>query len=239
METSQIDFGECYKNVQNNYSIEDNLVLGIINKKVEGKNYPKISSFSMYEPDKGNELYINDICENDLIIIKENVKIKLDPNYNYDFFINLVNQDIDIFNILNDFYNDICYHYESPINKDISLKDRILLFFPNVTLCENGCTNKGIDIELMRAKCECIFNDLINNNMFSNNYWYQNQIGEIQEIIAQTNLAIMKCFKEFFKYKYFISCIGGYIFIFLLMSQIIITIIFFTKSLYLFRKYIF
>ena len=239
LEISQIDFGECYEKVRNNYSISDKIVLGIVNQKKEGINYPKLTSFSMYDPNKGDVLEINDICENDTILVQENIKIRLDDKYNYDFINYLAEQNIDVFNISSDFYNDICFRFDSPIDKDISLKDRVSLFFPNVTLCEDRCTIKGVDTIKMRAKCECIFNNLINNNIFSDNLWYQNQIGQIQEIVSQTNIYIIKCFKEFFKYKYFISSFGGYILITLLILQIITTIFYFIKSPYQIRKYIF
>ena len=52
----QIDFGECYKKVQNNHTINDNLVIAIITKKVDGIIYPKMVSFSMYEPKLGNKI---------------------------------------------------------------------------------------------------------------------------------------------------------------------------------------
>ena len=173
MDISEIDFGDCYKNVQNNYSIDDNLVLGIINEKFEEVNYPKMTSFSMYDPHKGNELNINNLCENEMITVNENVQIKLNDRINYDFILHLTKQNIDIFNISDIFYTDICYHFVSPIDRDKSLKDRISLFFPNITLCENGCTIKGVDINNMRAKCECKFSNLIINNILKDNYIYE------------------------------------------------------------------
>lgn len=39
--------------------------------------------------------------------------------------LSLTNQSIDIFNMSSDFYNDICFHFESPTGKDVPLKDRI------------------------------------------------------------------------------------------------------------------
>ena len=150
----------------------------------------------------------------------------------------MIDQNIDIFNLSHSFYTDICFHFDSPINKDITLKDRITLFFPNITLCENGCSIKGVDTDLMRAICECKFNKIINSNLLANNAWYKSQVGQIQEFIGQTNIRIMKCFKEFFKYKYFISCIGSYIIGGFLIIEIISSIIFFTKNLFPIKKYI-
>jgi hypothetical protein len=151
----------------------------------------------------------------------------------------MAEQNIDIFDLSSDFYTDICFHYNSPIDKDITLKDRITLFFPNITLCENGCQIKGMNIETMRAICECKFNNIINNNLFINSAFYRSQVGQIQEILSETNIEIIKCFKEFIKYKYCISCIGGYIILAFIFIQISLTLFYSIKSNYPLRKYIF
>ena len=84
--------------------------------------------------------------------------IKLSDKYDYNFIKYMVDQNIDIFNLSSEFYTDICFHFDSPLDKDISLEDRISLFFPNITLCENGCLIKGVNTTSMRAICECKFN---------------------------------------------------------------------------------
>ena len=46
----------------------------------------------------------------------------------------LTKQDINIFDTNSDFYTDLCFHFKSPIDgKDIPLKERLKLFFPNIT----------------------------------------------------------------------------------------------------------
>ena len=144
-------------------------------------------TFSMYEPAEGDKLLIKEICQNDTIILYENLLIKLDNKYNYNFIMNLIEQNIDIFNLSSNFYTDICFHFDSPIDKDITLKDRILIFFPNITLCENDCSIKGVNTTSMRAICECKFNNLIDNdNILINNILYKNQIGQIKEFMSLT-----------------------------------------------------
>ena len=49
LETSEIDFGECYEKVKNNYSIDDNLVLAVVSQKSNITKYPKLVNFSMYK----------------------------------------------------------------------------------------------------------------------------------------------------------------------------------------------
>ena len=136
LEIPQIDFGECYNKVKNNYKINDNIIIAIISKKIDGINYPKMVSFSMYEPELGEKLSFKDICKNDTLVVQENLIFKMDYTADINSLFYLAEQNIDIFNLSSGFYTDICYHFNSPVEgKDIALKDRIKLYFPNVTLC--------------------------------------------------------------------------------------------------------
>ena len=58
-------------------------------------------------------------------------------------------------------------------------------------------------------------------------------------MFSQSNIEIIKCYKDLLDYRYFISNIGLYIILSLLLSQIIFTIIFFYKTSHLIRKYLF
>ena len=69
----------------------------------------------------------------------------------------LVNEGIDVFNMSSPFYNDICFQYNS--QKDIALKDRILEYFPNITLCEEGCDLIGINMTSITTICECYYSE--------------------------------------------------------------------------------
>ena len=40
------------------------------------------------------------------------------------------------YSLSDEFYNDLCYHFESPNGRDIPLKDRISMLYPNITLCD-------------------------------------------------------------------------------------------------------
>ena len=53
----------------------------------------------------------------------------------------------------------------------------------------------------MKAECDCKMNNLINNNAFSNSAFYKNQIGDIEALISQINIEILKCSTNIFKYK--------------------------------------
>ena len=179
----EINFGECYQKIQNHYNINDNLIIAIITKKVNGIIYPKMVSFYMYEPKLGDKINSYDICKDQTIEVKENLLYKIDiSKVNIDFILYLTSQNIDVFNLSSVFYTDICFHFKSPIDKDIALKDRILLCFPNITLCENGCKIKGVNLTNLKSICECTFNNFISNSILGSNLLSQSQFGEIEDI---------------------------------------------------------
>ena len=96
----QIDFGDCYKKVKENYTIENNLVIAIISKKVDGVIYPKMVSFSMHEPNLGNKLNSDEICKDEVLVVQENLLAKLDSSkVNIEFILYLTKQNIDVFNL--------------------------------------------------------------------------------------------------------------------------------------------
>ena len=237
----EVDFDKCEEKIKNNYQIKDEIVMVIITKMIDGKNYQKLNSFSMFNPNTGEKLPYDEICKDDILNIKESLIAKLnitEEGMIPIFF--LVEQNIDIFNLSSEFYTDICYDFISPIKgKDIPLKDRISLFYPNITLCENGCNLIGINLTAFKSICECKFKDFINKNVFLGNPLYQNRFLKINALFGQTNIEVLKCYKYFLSLKNVISSPGPFIILGLFIIQIIMTIFFHIKNLYSIRKYIF
>ena len=81
--------------------------------------------------------------------------------------------------------------------------------------------------------------NLMSNNILGSNILSQSQFGEIENMISQTNIEIIKCYKDILEYKYFISSTGGFMIIGLIICQFILVIIYNIKSIYLIKKYIF
>ena len=61
----------------------------------------------------------------------------------------MAKEGVDIFDLSSPFYTDVCFQYNS--KKDIALKDRVLLYFPNVSLCDENCELKGINASYFEA----------------------------------------------------------------------------------------
>ena len=148
-------------------------------------------------------------------------------------FSNLVSQGINVFNLSDPFYTDICFLYNSiqnnPINnKDIALKDRILVYFPNVTLCEDDCEIRGVNMTTYRAICECSYSK--SKDILKDNALYQSQVGQFEELLSSSNIYVIKCLKNIFKVNYFKQCLGGIVILVILILEIICTIFYGLKG---------
>ena len=231
----KVNFGNCYIKVKEEYKINEDLIIVIADKL--NQNNPS-TSYSFFHPKTGEKLEAETICKDETIIVEEKLLSFLNENdTNYDLMIFLTNQKINIFNISDEFYTNICYEYESPVNKDIPLKDRITTFYPNVTLCDEGCTNSGINLDDMTAKCNCKFNDIANNDLIKDNVLLNSLVSEVFDIINNSNIAVFKCYKYIF--KYFSRSYGGFISLFLLIGHIILSTIFLIYELNNIKRYVF
>ena len=236
---SEVNFLQCYEKIQNQYTINEDLVIVIISKNKNGKKTTETISYSMYGPKEGKALNMS-ICEGEKIVKRVDLKNKLeDNNINMTSLLLLTEQNINAFNKSSSFYTDICYHFEMPGKKDIALKDRILIYFPNITLCEGDCKTVGVNLTALKAICECKFSNLKKQNILEDNLMYQSGVGEITDLLSHTNIEIIKCYKDVFTYKFFISNIGGFIILFFISIQIIVSIIYLKKGLYSVKKFIF
>ena len=235
-----IDFGNCYLKVKNSLksTTNKNLVIAIIKTTIkEGKS---VTSYFFYHPETGDKLDSKTICEDDKIIMKEDVKSQLNnTNKDINSILYLTGQKIDVFNISDEFYTDICFHYESPNGKDIALKDRIQVFYPNITLCEEGCTSRGVNLTSMESICDCKFNDLKNNELFGDNALVNSITGEITDLISNSNLDILQCYRDVFNKKYILKNVGGFIIIIITFIEIILSIIFLSIEKIKIIKYVY
>ena len=233
----QIDFGACNEKIKKKFNIESDLIILIIEKYFNGTS---LLLYSFYNPISGEKINVLDECKNEDIIVKEDILSVLETtDIDIENILKLTQQNINIFNKSSGFYTDICFHYDSPTGKDITLKDRIKEFFPNITLCNEGCICNGINFTTLTAICKCKINDLINENIITGNAFVSNIMSEIKDVFYESNFMVLICYKDLFVYKYFIKNIGGFIVSFIIFFQIVSVFIYQKYSLNEINKYIF
>ena len=227
LKMSKVDFKDCYDKVKDQYGIEEDLLMTVVEKK---KTNNPTSYYSFYNPKTGEKLDAETICKDETIVVKENLTSVLNENdSNYNLQTSLTSQGINIFDINDPFYTDLCFDFDNPTNKDIPLSDRIKSAFPNITLCSDGCQNDGINLEDMTATCNCKFNDITNNAVVKENTVLNSMVGEIFDLVNSSNILVVKCGKHIF--KYFKRSIGGIITVSIIFLNMILTYTFFLKQL--------
>ena len=233
----QIDFGTCYDEIKSKNAINSDLIIIIYE---DNSNTSSLILYQFYNPISGDKIDISKECLNYNITIKKDIMTSLKgTNLNIDNILVLIQQNIDIFDKSNGFYNDICFSYNSPNGKDIPLKDRLKEFYPNISLCNDGCFYNGVNLTSMTSICQCKFSDFIGENTFTENAFISKISDEIGEIFLQSNLIILQCYQNTFSYKYFIKNIGGFIILSIIIFQTICFLTFYFVNIKAINKYIF
>ena len=235
----KIDFGNCYIKIQNSIEPKEKIVIALIERSL-GKS--KTTSYSFYHPETGEKLDSENICKDEEIVVKKNIISQLnnsDTSVDIDSAIYLTQQNIDIFNLSNEFYTDICYHFESPNGKDVPFQDRVHYYYPNLTLCELGCVTQGINFTTMESICQCKINDFMSNDFVSENAFVKETLGEIASLITSSNLLVLTCYKNVFQVEFLLKCTGGFIIIGIFAFELLLTAIFFISDMGNIRQYLY
>ena len=225
-----IDFGSCYNKVQKESGLNQSLIV-VLMKKYNKTLERSSSSYSLYNPLDGTKLDAANICKDEKIIVENSVlDILQESGIDFNFIKYLTDQNINIFDSEGAFYTDICYEFNSPVNRDITLEDRLKEFYPNISLCDEGCQSKGVNLTNMKAICSCTFTDITGGG---------SGIGifkEYLEIISSSNIQVLKCMKYMF--KKFDSSVGGFLMIFCIIIIIFMALIFYNKDIDIIKIYI-
>ena len=234
----EIDFGICYNKIQNEFNINDKNLIIVIISKIINNILTTIDKF-IFNPITGEKIIFTLICKDDTLTVKKDLKEQMKNDENIKSLEELAEQGINIFNPNDDFYTDLCFHFKSPINgKDIPLKDRLKLFFPNITLCDQGCFTKGVNLTTFKSICQCALNDLINNDFLGNNVFLQQSLGEFTDILTKTNIEVLKCYKDVFNKNIYKNNTGFIIVIVLITVKLVMIFIYYYKSRFIIKKYV-
>ena len=159
---SGLNLGNCINILKKHYNIpndEDLIIVEIetkedkeknknLNKKVDFVNLGKNVQVSIY--DKSNRKLDMSYCD-DITIMKNLADLE---GVDFETAKKMAEQNIDVFNVNDTFFNDICHPFKSE-SGDIIIKDRREDLFQNVTFCGEGCLYDGVDFTYIIAKCVC------------------------------------------------------------------------------------
>ena len=217
---SIIDFGDCGEKIKYKYGIDYLLILQLDIFLDTSQNI--IMKYEVFNPYTLEKIDLS-ICDEMTI----NTYLPyLIPEEDLDLYIKLQELGYDLYNPNDSFYHDICTPYTTSNKTDILLSDRRLDYYKNMTFCEEGCTYKNYNYTIKRVQCECNVNNEINSNIdnikFYGNYFF----SSFFQIENFSNIKILKCLKLVFSKLGQIKNIGSYIFIALILINIILFILF-------------
>ena len=81
------------------------------------------------------------------------------------------------------------------------------------------------DLYKMTALCNCKFNDIANNNIIKENPFLDSAMGEVFDLIGESNILVMKCYDHLF--DNFTSSMGGILALVSLAGNLGCTVLYF------------
>ena len=194
---SSIDIGKCegILRIENNIPHNESLLISKIDIKEDGAIVPRVE-YKVYNS-KGKQLDMS-VCNGVPISVSY-------PLFNTDLIplfedaSELSKRGFDVYNPKDSFYNDICSSYSNG-TVDVVLKDRRKDIYVDVHFCQEGCVYEGINYTTNKVNCNCDGNnaDIINFDDFGNS------------MFQQTNLILLKCYKQIIKKETYKMNIGVY-----------------------------
>ena len=214
---SCIDLFECEEALKEKYGIEEPLIILKLDIKRDDTNSTQVE-YQVFNPNTLAKLDLS-VCYQKQVNIY--VPINLDQNL-LDLANQLNNQEYDLFDSSDSFYNEICTPYTSINDTDVILNDRKNDFYmENITFCEEGCEYENFDFETNRAKCQCVTKLEVKSEEeveFSPNKILQN----FYNVEKYTNIKIFICYKLVFNLNNLKLNLGSYILLSISLLYIII-----------------
>ena len=220
---SHIDFFECEKVLQEEYGIEDPLIIITADIKRNDTISTQVE-YQVFNPYTLEQLNLS-FCDNVQIDIY--TPLNLDSE-TYNLVKQLKEQGYDIFNSSDDFYNDICSTFNSEDDTDIILNDRRKDFYnPNITLCEEKCLYDGFDIDTLKVKCKCGVKPIVNSETSKTKFTPNTILENFYNLEKYANIKIVTCYKQVFNLSKLKKNYGSYLIITMACLFIITMIIIF------------
>ena len=192
-----IDFGNCPDIIRFNYGIQQNeeLIYKICELEINGT---KIIKKDFYDPNNLKRPLSLEPCEG------QKFKIINPPKNNYNEIleqfpevINIINDNIELFNAFSPIYTDPCYPIPILDKYDLILEDRrdFINEFKNkyaVKVCGEGCEYEGDNANLVQVVCFCPF--IVNKTEKSSTNIFK---SENKKYLFGNNFKVLKCYKTF------------------------------------------
>ena len=147
----------------------------------------------------------------------------------------LQDEQVDLLDPNDKFYNDICYLFNSPNDKDTTVKIRRDIYFPEIALCERNCTYININSKTNTIKCNCPIKHEVN---LTRDIYYTTTSPFIHHNNSISIYKILSCAKLFFSDLFTYDNTGFYILIILTVINIALITYYFLITISKIKKQI-
>ena len=225
-----IDFSNCIIKLKEIYPDYQLRVAQVIMENNNENNLIDQTEYSVYNQ-FGEKIDLS-VCKD--TNIKVEYSIKNNSLLNIEKILYFRKKGIDILQIKDNFFNDICYSYSDPnSNSDMILTDRVSDIYQNYSICEIGCEYESLNIENMKAICNCKFKEKMSPKVNEGNFKTY-----IASSFLNSNFGVIKCYKLVFGIKDKLNNIGFWLFGIMILFHFPLYIIYFIRGTTPIKNYI-
>ena len=186
-----IDFSTCEDKLRSHYELSENDILTVFQMEINNTNEYSLTNKVEYVVYNEKKHLLNlSVCSEEPIKIYYNIANS--KVLNISSIQKFASLGVDIFNIKDNFFNDICQPY-SEGDADLILKDRVNDFYQNYSVCDSNCEYENIDIKNMSIVCSCSVKTEIETELeeptFHNIFF---------GIFEDSTFGVVKCYKLVF-----------------------------------------
>ena len=228
--TVNIDFTECENVLKEEFPYKEFRILQInIENEIENNLVDQVE-YKIYD-ENGEEINLSNCNDLDIIIEYKIKNVFLLDVEQISYFKNM---DVDIFNLNNEFFNDICFSYsDNDTNSDMILKDRVEDIYQNFSICGDGCEYISFNSEKMSANCNCTVKQELSLDPEKGNFK-----SYIMSAFLDLNFGVIKCYNLVFSFAGKLKNAGFWIFGAMVVSHIPMYILYLIKGTTTLTRYI-
>jgi hypothetical protein len=230
LSSTHVDFGPCENILRAHYNISNSRIITFLQLEIDNLDSQSVVNQVGYQAFDDEQKPLNlSLCNNTNIQIF--YLLKSNSSLDISFISSFQDSNIDLFNLENEFFTDICFSYSYSEN-DVVLEDRIKDFYQNYSLCDDGCTYNDINLEYMTIACDCdVKTNLTTTQKVIN-------LKTMEDVNKSSIFEIIRCYNLVFSFKNKLNNIGFWIFLILTIAHIPLLIIYFCNGLKSIKDYL-
>ena len=227
---SLIDLNECESLLKKVYSINENdSLIFIKQEKISDKTSEKEVKYECFDPYNKTRLNLS-ICSG----ININIFVKLELSDDTKSVAETLKElGYDMFDINDEFYQDICTTYKSTVDSDMLLTDRIdYIYYNDDAQCPDNCEFFSYFLGSLYINCSCSIDekdesetekiDKLNAETFFESFYY---------VLKYSNFESFKCYQLVFNKKVLTKNIGSYIIIVFFLGYVACLVLYIIKGI--------